>query len=119
MNRRENNFKQGSGHALDHAGSPVSEWDYLNNFFKCYNKVPVSVLGAHKPHALPSLLCTSLIQYKFETCKSFGVFCILQQGLQLPTHKSPAMTFPLNSFSVYCRPVLYSCDMESCLYRPF
>ncbi|DBB08340.1 TPA: Para-hydroxybenzoate--polyprenyltransferase, mitochondrial precursor (PHB:polyprenyltransferase), variant 2 [Trebouxia sp. C0006] len=52
MNRRENNFKQGSGHALDHAGSPVSEWDYLNNFFKRYNKVLVSVLATHKPHAL-------------------------------------------------------------------
>lgn len=39
MTRRESNFKQGSGHALDPAGNPVSEWDYLNNFFKRYNKV--------------------------------------------------------------------------------
>ena len=42
MTRRENNFKQNSGHALDSAGNPVSEWDYLNNFFKRYNKVCVS-----------------------------------------------------------------------------
>ena len=39
MTRRENNFKQSSGHAVDPAGNPVSEWDYLNNFFKRYNKV--------------------------------------------------------------------------------
>ncbi len=45
MNRRENNFKQASGHGLDPAGNPVSEWDYLNNFFKRYNKV----LAMHWP----------------------------------------------------------------------
>ena len=39
MSRRENNFKQTSGHGLDPAGHAVSEWDYLNNFFKRYNKV--------------------------------------------------------------------------------
>ena len=39
MTRRENNFKQNSCHGVDLAGNPVSEWEYLNNFFKRYNKV--------------------------------------------------------------------------------
>lgn len=43
MTRRENNFKQSSCHAVDPAGNPVSEWDYLNNFFKRYNKVCISI----------------------------------------------------------------------------
>ncbi|DBA94555.1 hypothetical protein WJX77_004903 [Trebouxia sp. C0004] len=51
MSRRENNFKQGSGHALDHAGSPVSEWDYLNNFFKRYNKAFLDKAAVDKERA--------------------------------------------------------------------
>ena len=43
MTRRENNFKQSSCHAVDPAGNPVSEWEYLNNFFKRYNKVCISI----------------------------------------------------------------------------
>ncbi|DBA85017.1 TPA: Para-hydroxybenzoate--polyprenyltransferase, mitochondrial precursor (PHB:polyprenyltransferase), variant 2 [Trebouxia sp. C0005] len=51
MTRRENNFKQGSGHALDHAGSPVSEWDYLNNFFKRFNKAFLDKAAVDKERA--------------------------------------------------------------------
>ena len=46
MTRRENNFKQNSCHGVDPAGNPVSEWEYLNNFFKRYNKVLQSMIIA-------------------------------------------------------------------------
>lgn len=39
LSRREGNFRQASCHGLDPSGALVTEWDYLNNFFKRYNKV--------------------------------------------------------------------------------
>ena len=53
LSRREGTFKQASCHGLDPSGALVTEWDYLNNFFKRYNKVslldPVLCILIGKP----------------------------------------------------------------------
>ncbi|KAL3161027.1 Para-hydroxybenzoate--polyprenyltransferase, mitochondrial precursor (PHB:polyprenyltransferase) [Trebouxia sp. C0009 RCD-2024] len=51
MTKRENNFKQSSCHAVDAAGNPVSEWEYLNNFFKRYNKAFLDKAAVDKERA--------------------------------------------------------------------
>ena len=65
MTRRENNFKQSSCHAVDPAGNPVSEWEYLNNFFKRYNKVCISIHSVRQ-----AVRCASLRQHLTAAARS-------------------------------------------------